>query len=98
MKIEATCNTCERTFLLSQIGSDSDSPGRCPFCGARFGRHYTTVLPEAVADTEAAATAFVHMLGRLQSLETGFDIDIDGLLDELGIEVRNNSQPQRRPA
>lgn len=97
MKIEATCNTCERRFLLSQIGPDSDSPGRCPFCGARFGRHYTTVLPDAVAATEGAATDFVHMLGRLQSLETGFDIDIGGLLAELTIEVRNNEQ-QRRPA
>jgi hypothetical protein len=97
MKIDATCNTCERRFLLSQIGSESDSPGRCPFCGARFGRHYTTVLPEAVAGTEGAANAFVHTLGRLQSLETGFDIDIDGLLIELGIAVRNNEQ-QRRPA
>ena len=97
MKIEATCNTCERRFLLSQIGPDSDSPGRCPFCGARFGRHYTTVLPDAVAATEGAATDFVHMLGRLQSLETGFDIDIGDLLAELTIEVRNNEQ-QRRPA
>ena len=97
MKIEATCNTCERTFLLSQIGPDSDAPGRCPFCGARFGRHYTTVLPAAVGGTESAAASFVHMLGRLQSLETGFDIDVEGLLAKLAIEVRNHEQ-QRRPA
>lgn len=94
MKIEATCNTCDRTFLLSQIGSDSDSPGRCPFCGARFGRHYTTVLPETVAAAEAAAAQFVHILGRLQSLETGFDIDIDGFLKTLAEEVRNHEQHQ----
>ncbi|MEA2452819.1 MAG: hypothetical protein QOG04_1529 [Actinomycetota bacterium] len=94
MKIEATCDTCDRTFLLSQIGSESDSPGRCPFCGARFGRHYTTVLPEAVAGAEAAAAQFVHILGRLQSLETGFDIDIEGLLKTLAEEVRNHAHQQ----
>jgi DNA-directed RNA polymerase subunit RPC12/RpoP len=97
MKIEATCTTCGRTFLLSQIGPESDSPGRCPFCGARFGRHYTTVLPDAVGGAESAAGALVHMLGRLQSLETGFDIDIDGFLSELGTQIRNHEQ-QRRPA
>lgn len=95
MKIEATCNTCDRTFLLSQIGPDSDAPGRCPFCGARFGRHYTTVLPEAVAGAETAAASFVHLLGRLQGLETGFDIDIDGLLRTLAEDVRRHEQHQR---
>ncbi len=94
MKIEATCNTCSRTFLLSQIGPDSDAPGRCPFCGARFGRHYTTVLPEAVAGTESSAAHFVHMLGRLQSLETGFDIDIEGLLAAVATEVREHEKQQ----
>lgn len=94
MKIEATCNTCSRTFLLSQIGPESDAPGRCPFCGARFGRHYTTVLPEAVAGTESSAANFVHMLGRLQSLETGFDIDIEGLLAAVAIAVHEHDKQQ----
>ena len=94
MKIEATCNTCSRTFLLSQIGPESDAPGRCPFCGARFGRHYTTVLPEAVAGTESSAANFVHMLGRLQSLETGFDIDIEGLLAAVATEVHEHEKQQ----
>lgn len=94
MKIEATCNTCDRTFLLSQIGPDSDAPGRCPFCGARFGRHYTTVLPETVGGAENAAAGFVNMLGRLQSIETGFDIDIEGLLKTIAEEVRNHARQQ----
>ncbi len=88
MKIEATCETCGRKFLLSQIGPDSDAPGRCPFCGARFGRHYTTVLVEAAQDAEEATTRFIHSLRRLLSMETGFDIDVDGLLKELGDQVR----------
>jgi hypothetical protein len=97
MKIEATCNTCARTFLLSQIGPESDSPGRCPFCGARFGRHYTTVLPETVAAAEASGSDFVHLLSRLQDLETGFDIDLEGLLAGLAHDVRQNER-QQRPA
>ena len=90
MKIEATCDTCHRTFLLSQIGPDSDAPGRCPFCGARFARHYSTVLVEAVAEAEGSAAAFVQFLGRLQAMETGFDIDISGLLQTLAEQVRSH--------
>jgi transposase-like protein len=92
MKIEARCNTCERTFLLSQIGPESDAPGRCPFCGARFGRHYTTMLPQSVTEAERAATLLVHTLGRLQAIETGFDIDLEGFLADLGRAVRDHEQ------
>jgi DNA-directed RNA polymerase subunit RPC12/RpoP len=88
MKIEAKCDTCGRTFVLSQIGPDSEAPGRCPFCGARFARHYTTVLVDAVRDAELAATSFVQILGRLQGMETGFDIDIEGLLEDVAERVR----------
>lgn len=90
MKIEARCDTCARTFLLSQIGPDSDAPGRCPFCGAHFGRHYSTVLVPAVVQAEAAADAFVVGLERLQSMETGFDIDVEGLLKDLEDRIRAN--------
>jgi hypothetical protein len=90
MKIEARCDTCARTFLLSQIGSGSDAPGRCPFCGAHFGRHYSTVLVPAVNAAEAAAVAFVSALERLQAMETGFDIDAEGLLKELEDRIRAN--------
>ena len=88
MKIEAKCDTCGRKFLLSQIGPDSDAPGRCPFCGARFGRHYTTVLVESAYESELATDRFIQSLRRLISMETGFDIDVDGLLKELGDHVR----------
>ena len=97
MKIEATCDTCRRTFLLSQIGPDSESPGRCPFCGARFARHYSTVLADAVQEAEVSAVRFVHVLGRLQAIETGFDIDLEGLLKEIAEQVRaaDTHVPQR---
>lgn len=92
MKIEATCDTCGRTFLLSQIGPESDAPGRCPFCGARFARHYSTVLVETVRATEIAAANFVQALGRLQDMETGFDIDIEGLLETISQQVRDQDR------
>jgi hypothetical protein len=88
MKIEGTCNTCGRTFLLSQIGLESEAPGRCPFCGAHFARHYTTLLPETVEQAEAAAEHFVAAVNRLQALQTGFRIDFEGLLKMLQEQVR----------
>ena len=90
MKVEATCDTCQRTFLLSQIGPESDAPGRCPFCGARFARHYSTVLVDAVSEAERSATMFVHSLGKLQAMETGFDLDIEGLLKTLDEQVKSH--------
>jgi hypothetical protein len=83
MKIDATCNTCGRTFLLSQIGPDSDAPGRCPFCGARFARHYGSALVDAVEDAENAANHASVALKRLIAFETGFDIDIKAVIDSL---------------
>ena len=94
MKIQATCDTCGRKFLLSQIGPDSDAPGRCPFCGARFGRHYTTVLVEASQEAERNSARFLHSLQRLLSMETGFDIDVEGLLADIGRDVRG-ARPDR---
>lgn len=94
MKIEAKCENCSRTFLLSQIGEDSDAPGRCPFCGQRFARHYSPVLVETVSAAEAAAANFVHVLGRLQGLETGFDIDIERLLRRVSEQIRAQSDPK----
>lgn len=93
MRIEATCDTCERTFLLGQIGPDSDAPGRCPFCGARFARHYSTVLAETVRQAEDAARRFSVTLGRLQSMETGFDIHFERMLKSLQDSVRAHAQP-----
>ena len=92
MKIEAQCQRCHRTFLLSQIGPESDAPGRCPFCGARFARHYSTVVVDAVEDAENSATRFVNTIARLQSMETGFNIDIEGLLAEVGRKVRESEE------
>jgi DNA-directed RNA polymerase subunit RPC12/RpoP len=95
MKIEAECHRCHRTFLLSQIGPESDAPGRCPFCGARFARHYSTVLVDAVEDAENSATRFVNTIARLQSMETGFDVDVEGLLAEVSRKVRESEEAAR---
>ena len=90
MKIEATCETCERRFLLSQIGPDSDAPGRCPFCGARFARHYSGVLVESVEIAEGAASEFVRAVGKLQSMETGFKIDLGEMVQNLTGQIESH--------
>jgi hypothetical protein len=92
MKIQGTCDTCGRAFLLSQIGADSDAPGRCPFCGARFARHYNTVLVETVTEVEQCADRFEDALKRLQAMEKGFAIDHDALIDYIVRTVREHDK------
>jgi hypothetical protein len=92
MKIEARCDTCARTFALSQAGPDAQTPGRCPFCGARFARHYTTVLMDIIPQAGSSADAFIHALSRIQAMDTGFDIDIKGLLAEVTRQLREHDQ------
>jgi DNA-directed RNA polymerase subunit RPC12/RpoP len=94
MKIEAKCNTCGRTFVFSQIGPESDAPGRCPFCGTHFARHYTGLLIESVSEAELAAQRFAEALGRLEGMETGFDIDIEGVISRLAERVRTYERRQ----
>jgi hypothetical protein len=50
---------------------------------------------ETVENAERAANQFVQMLSRLQNMETGFRVDLDGLLRELSEEAQSNEQ---RPA
>jgi hypothetical protein len=94
VRIEATCETCDRTFLLSQIGPESDAPGRCPFCGARFARHYSTSLVDTVDVAERATANFINAISRLQEMETGFQVDLDALLKDVGDHVQPGT-PQR---
>lgn len=92
MKVQGKCDTCGRTFLLSQIGPQSDAPGRCPFCGARFARHYNSVLIDAISEVEIQTPRFINVLAKLQAMETGFDIDMPGLLASLEREVLRNEK------
>lgn len=88
MRLEATCNTCGRTFLLVQILPEPDGTGgRCPFCGARFGRHYLAMLPEAVRTAETAADRFATAVRRLNEIHPGFRMDVGKLLAQLQEEV-----------
>jgi hypothetical protein len=83
MKIQGKCDTCGRRFHLSQIGPESDAPGRCPFCGARFARHYNSVLVDTVADVEKASSQFVDSINRLSAMEKGFTIEHEELTADI---------------
>ncbi len=99
MRIKATCETCGRDFLLSQIAADSDSAGRCPFCGTRFGRHYSTVLIEAVEEAEGASARFVHAINRLHGMQAGFRVDVASFLEDVGEHVPGDAAaPSSQPA
>ncbi len=88
MKFEATCNTCGRRFLLTQIlPSPAREGGRCPFCGARFGRHYLPLLPEAITRAEASAEEFLDSFKKLAGMHPGFRIDTENLLARLAEEM-----------
>ena len=69
MKVQGKCDTCGRTFLLSQIGPQSDAPGRCPFCGARFARHYNSVLIDAISEVEIQTPRFINVLAKLNKIK-----------------------------
>jgi hypothetical protein len=45
---------------------------------------------DAVEEAEKGATLFVHSLGRLQAMETGFDLDIERLFSTLREQVRQH--------
>jgi hypothetical protein len=88
MRFEATCNTCGRRFLLRQIlPSPDQGGGRCPFCGARFGRHYLPLLPEVITTAETSAEEFLDSLKKLIGMHPGFRIDTGKLLTHLAQEV-----------
>jgi hypothetical protein len=88
MKLEAVCNTCRRRFLLTEILPPPDgSGGRCPFCGAHFGRHYVAALPDLVRSVEAAADTFASSFNRLADMHTGFELNADDFLKRLRAEL-----------
>ena len=88
MKLEAVCNTCRRKFLLTEILPPPEGTGgRCPFCGAHFGRHYVAALPDLVRSVEAAADTFAASFNRLADLHPGFDLNAEDFLKRLSAEL-----------
>ncbi|MGH2768236.1 MAG: hypothetical protein ACRDIF_04680 [Actinomycetota bacterium] len=88
MRMEATCQTCRRRFLLAQIlPAPEGTSGRCPFCGANYGRHYLAMLPSAIRTAETAAETFVASLKRLNDTNPGFSVDVRKLMEGIEAEV-----------
>ena len=94
MKLEAVCNTCGRTFLLTEILPPPEGTGgRCPNCGTHFGRHYVAALPGLIRAAEADADAFASSFNRLMDLHPGFTPSGAEFLRRLAAELEN---PERR--
>jgi hypothetical protein len=92
MKLEAVCETCGRTFLLSEIvPPPQGTGGRCPFCGAHFARHYVASLPGLVRTVEADADAFVTSFNRLLEMHPGFHVSTQEFLRRLTEELPTSS-------
>ncbi|HYR62550.1 MAG TPA: hypothetical protein VET24_07965 [Actinomycetota bacterium] len=94
MKLEAVCNTCRRRFLLTEIlPPPQGSGGRCPFCGAHFGRHYVAALPDLVRSVEAEADAFASSFNRLVDMHPGFEVSAASFLERLSAAL---AAPEQR--
>jgi len=48
---------------------------------------------EVIPQAGSSADAFIHALSRIQAMDTGFDINIKGLLAEVTQQLRDHDQP-----
>lgn len=88
MKLEGTCNNCSRRFALTQILPEpAGTSGRCPFCGFHFGRHYVSLLPDAVKGAESALDDLLAALQRLNGMQPGFTLDLEALTRRISEEA-----------
>jgi DNA-directed RNA polymerase subunit RPC12/RpoP len=93
MRLEAVCSTCRRRFLLTEILPPPEgSGGRCPNCGARFGRHYVAALPALIRDVEANADAFTLSFNRLADMHTGFELNAEEFLKRVAAALEFGEQ------
>lgn len=96
MKLEANCNNCGRRFFLTQILPEpGGTSGRCPFCGFHFGRHYVSLLPDAVKGAEMALGDLLAALERLNGMHPGFMLDLEALTRRINEEA---AAAQQQPA
>ena len=81
MKLKATCNRCDREFLVEQAVA---SGGACPSCGRYFQKDYAAVLVAAMRSMNASADVLEDSLEKLAELRPGFSLDLDGMFAGLG--------------
>jgi hypothetical protein len=69
MKIVATCSSCQRNLLLSQLAEDPQITGRCPWCGFLLAPQYTALLVDTIRRAEAAGSELTGALELLRALQ-----------------------------
>lgn len=93
MEFKATCLSCNREFLLSQVGQ----LGQCPWCGATLAPQYTTSLVQTIKRVEMLGAEYLAALKVLAGLQGRFRLDEDSF-DEPIEEVLGPPPPGRGPA
>jgi hypothetical protein len=97
MRIMATCSTCHRDLLLSQLVEGPGITGRCPWCGTLLAPHYTLLLTDTVQRAERAAAELVRALERLGGDWARLHIRAESLLDPIRAQLVGAEAALSRP-
>jgi hypothetical protein len=83
MRVMATCSSCQRDLLLSQLVEGSGISGRCPWCGTLLAPHNTLLLADILRRAERAGTELERALERLSRGWARLRIRPESVLDPI---------------
>jgi hypothetical protein len=87
MRIMATCSSCQRDLLLSQLVEGPGITGRCPWCGTLLAPHYTLLLTDTVRRAERAGAELERALERLGEDWARLHVRPESILDPLRAQL-----------
>jgi hypothetical protein len=87
MRITATCSSCQRDLLLSQLAEGPGISGRCPWCGTMLAPHYTLLLADTIRRAEHAGTELERALERLGENWARLHVRSESVLDPLRAQL-----------
>jgi hypothetical protein len=96
MRIIATCGSCQRDLLLSQMVEGPGISGRCPWCGTLLAPHYTLLLADTVRRAERAGAELERALERLGEDWARLHVRPESILDPLRAQLLGAQAALRR--
>jgi hypothetical protein len=96
MRIIATCGSCQRDLLLSQLVEGPGISGRCPWCGTLLAPHYTLLLADTVRRAERAGAELERALERLGEDWARLHVRPESILDPLRAQLLGAQAALRR--